>query len=104
MDVETKWLRDFLVLAQTKSFSRAAQLRHITQPAFSRRIKALENHLDCKLINRLYQPLQLTEKGILFEQSAQKIINELDLTFALLHKADEKQIDLINQLKTDSFC
>jgi len=94
MDVETKWLRDFLMLAQTKNFSRAAQLRHITQPAFSRRIKALENHLDCKLINRLYQPLKLTQKGILFEQSAQKIINELDLTFTLLHKVDDKLIDL----------
>ncbi|WP_163468518.1 LysR family transcriptional regulator, partial [Klebsiella michiganensis] len=40
--VETKWLEDFVSLAETRSFSRSAQLRHVTQPAFSRRIQALE--------------------------------------------------------------
>ena len=40
--VETKWLEDFVSLAETRSFSRSALLRHITQPAFSRRIQALE--------------------------------------------------------------
>ena len=40
--VETKWLEDFVSLAETHSFSRSAQLRHVTQPAFSRRIQALE--------------------------------------------------------------
>ena len=40
--METKWLEDFVSLAETHSFSRSAQLRHVTQPAFSRRIQALE--------------------------------------------------------------
>ena len=40
--METKWLEDFVSLAETRSFSRSAQLRHVTQPAFSRRIQALE--------------------------------------------------------------
>jgi LysR family transcriptional regulator, hypochlorite-specific transcription factor HypT len=35
--METKWLEDFVSLAETRSFSRSAQLRHVTQPAFSRR-------------------------------------------------------------------
>ncbi len=39
--METKWLEDFVSLAETRSFSRSAQLRHVTQPAFSRRIQAL---------------------------------------------------------------
>jgi hypothetical protein len=33
------WLDDFLVLADTGNFSRAADERHLTQPAFSRRIR-----------------------------------------------------------------
>ena len=33
--METKWLEDFVSLAETRSFSRSAQLRHVTQPAFS---------------------------------------------------------------------
>ena len=37
-----KWLEDFITLAQTRSFSRAAELRHVTHPAFGRRIRALE--------------------------------------------------------------
>ncbi len=40
--METKWLEDFVSLAETRSFSRSAQLRHMTQPAFSRRIQALD--------------------------------------------------------------
>ncbi len=42
--VETKWLEDFVSLAETRSFSRSAQLRHVTQPAFSRRIQARSHH------------------------------------------------------------
>ena len=40
--MEIKWLEDFVTLADTSSFSRAAELRNVTQPAFSRRIKQLE--------------------------------------------------------------
>jgi LysR family transcriptional regulator, hypochlorite-specific transcription factor HypT len=38
--MDTKWLEDFVSLAETRSFSRSAQARHVTQPAFSRRIQA----------------------------------------------------------------
>ena len=38
--MELKWLEDFCCLAGCLSFSRAAYLRGVTQPAFSRRIKA----------------------------------------------------------------
>jgi hypothetical protein len=41
--MDTKWLEDFVSLAETRSFSRSAHLRHVTQPAFSRRIQALES-------------------------------------------------------------
>ena len=40
--VDIKWLEDFLSLADSRSFSRSAHERHVTQPAFSRRIRALE--------------------------------------------------------------
>jgi DNA-binding transcriptional LysR family regulator len=41
MDLD--WLKDFLVLAEKRNFSRAADARNVTQPAFSRRIRALED-------------------------------------------------------------
>jgi hypothetical protein len=40
--METKWLEDFVSLAETRSFSQSAQLRYVTQPAFSQRIQSLE--------------------------------------------------------------
>ncbi|MCT6920371.1 MAG: LysR family transcriptional regulator, partial [Bifidobacteriales bacterium] len=36
------WLKDFLELARTRSFTKAAENRHVTHPAFGRRIKLLE--------------------------------------------------------------
>ncbi len=79
MNIETKWLKDFVVLAQTRNFSKAADLRHVSQPAFSRRIKALEAKLSCKLVNRLHQPLQLTSSGEIFLHRAERILLEVDL-------------------------
>ncbi len=41
--MDLNWLEDYLALAETLSFSRGAARRHVTQPAFSRRIRALED-------------------------------------------------------------
>ncbi len=54
------WIEDFLALVEHQTFSNAAVQRRVTQPAFSRRIKALEDWLDVKLIERHTQPIQLT--------------------------------------------
>jgi DNA-binding transcriptional LysR family regulator len=57
------WLHDFLTLAETGNFSRAADARHMTQPAFSRRIRALEDWLGVALFDRSSQPARLTATG-----------------------------------------
>jgi LysR family transcriptional regulator, hypochlorite-specific transcription factor HypT len=56
-------LLDFLALEQTRSFSKAAQLRNVTQPAFSRRIQALEEDMEVGLIDRRQTPIALTAAG-----------------------------------------
>ncbi|RZI92009.1 MAG: LysR family transcriptional regulator, partial [Variovorax sp.] len=61
--METKWLEDFVSLAETRSFSRSAQLRHVTQPAFSRRIQALEGWAGTDLVDRTSYPTRLTPAG-----------------------------------------
>ena len=50
MDLD--WLKDFLALAELKSFSRAADARNVTQPAFSRRVRALEEWVGTRLFSR----------------------------------------------------
>jgi DNA-binding transcriptional LysR family regulator len=64
--METKWLEDFLSLAGTGSFSQSAVERNVTQPAFSRRIKALEEWVGVALIDRSTYPTRLTEAGVKF--------------------------------------
>ncbi|WP_141291090.1 LysR family transcriptional regulator, partial [Ideonella azotifigens] len=57
------WLEDFLALSASGNFSRAAEERHMTQPAFSRRVRALEEWLGVVLFDRSTQPATLTETG-----------------------------------------
>ncbi|MDG3086106.1 LysR substrate-binding domain-containing protein [Vibrio hannami] len=77
-NIETKWLRDFITLAELGSFSQAASARNITQPAFSRRIKSLESELNLVLIDRSKTPIELTTSGKQFKTTAESILFQLD--------------------------
>ncbi len=68
------WLEDFLALAGSGNFSRAASERHMTQPAFSRRIRALEDWLGVALFDRSSHPVTLTETGQWFQSVAQDML------------------------------
>jgi LysR family transcriptional regulator, hypochlorite-specific transcription factor HypT len=73
--METKWLEDFLVLSALGNFRLAALQRNVSQPAFSRRIQALEAWIDAPLIDRSCHPSQLTAAGRLFLPVAQEIVD-----------------------------
>ena len=73
MNLETKWLEDFSTLATTRSFSQAAEKRFVTQPAFSRRIRALEESVGLTLVDRSHTPVSLTEAGQLFLVTARSV-------------------------------
>ncbi len=68
------WLRDFEALTVHKNFSRAAEDRNVSQPAFSRRIRALEDEVGVKLIDRQTFPLSLTPAGEVFLSQARIIL------------------------------
>src|SRR5688500_13569465 len=68
------WLEDFLTLAASGNFTRAAEERHMTQPAFSRRIRALEDWLGVVLFDRSAHPATLTETGEWFRTTAQELL------------------------------
>lgn len=71
--MESKWLDDFLALSLHRSFSRAADARHITQSALSRRIKMLEDWVGAGLIDRRSYPISLTEAGEKFQPRAEEV-------------------------------
>ena len=68
-----EWLEDFRTLAATGNFSRAAEERHMTQPAFSRRVRALEEWLGTDLFDRSTQPARLTAAGEWFRTVADEL-------------------------------
>ena len=82
--METKWLEDFISLAETHSFSRSAALRHVTQPAFSRRIQSLEAWLGADLIDRTSYPTCLTPAGEVFYEQALEMLGQIDRARALM--------------------
>ena len=82
--METKWLEDFVSLAETRSFSRSAVLRHVTQPAFSRRIQSLEAWAGADLVDRSAYPTSLTPAGETLYDQALEILQALQSTRAML--------------------
>lgn len=76
-NLETKWLEDFLTVCKTRSFSRAADERCVTQSALSRRIRALEEWVGLELIQRNAYPLTLTREGKQFQETAADLIERL---------------------------
>ena len=87
--METKWLEDFASLAETHSFSRSAQLRHVTQPAFSRRIQSLEAWAGIDLVDRSSYPTRLTPAGETLHSQALEILGSLQTARNMMrgHKA-----------------
>jgi DNA-binding transcriptional LysR family regulator len=94
--VETKWLEDFVSLAETRSFSRSAQLRHVTQPAFSRRIQALEAWAGTDLVDRSSYPTRLTPAGETFHAQALEILGSLQSTRNMMRSHQVSGHDMID--------
>jgi len=93
--VETKWLEDFVSLAETRSFSRSAQLRHVTQPAFSRRIQSLEAWAGIDLVDRSSYPTRLTSAGQTLHAQALEILGALQATHNMMRSHKVAGHDMI---------
>ncbi|ONG52328.1 hypothetical protein BKE38_14795 [Pseudoroseomonas deserti] len=75
--MELTWLEDFLALAEHRNFSRAAAARHVTQPAFSRRIQALEAWIGTPLVLRSPQGVQLAAAGLDLQDRAAALVRDI---------------------------
>ncbi|WIY53041.1 LysR family transcriptional regulator [Devosia sp. YIM 151766] len=71
--MDLTWLSDFAALAKTGNFSRAAETRNVTQPAFSRRIRLLEEWIGQPLVDRRSHPIVLTPAGQAFRTYAEEL-------------------------------
>jgi DNA-binding transcriptional LysR family regulator len=75
--MDLRWLKGFMTLARTGSFSNAADRSHISQPAFSRRIRAMEHWAGVPLIDRSSWPTRLTPAGRRFLDVAREVDDRL---------------------------
>ncbi len=72
------WFRDLEHLAQTGSFSQAALRSNVSQPALSRRVKALESWVGAVLVDRSRHPVTLTGAGVQMLEAGQQALARLD--------------------------
>lgn len=77
-NLSTRQLRAFVALAEQRSFTRAAAVSHLSQPAFSALIRTLEDELHTRLFDRDTRSVQLTAEGRLFETSARQLLGDID--------------------------
>ena len=76
--MDSAGLQTFLTVARLGSFSEAAEILYLTQPAVSKRIAALESEVKTRLFDRLGRQVLLTEAGRLLATRAQTILNEIE--------------------------
>lgn len=93
--MDINWLMDFVCLGRTLNFSRAAEERNVTQPAFSRRIKSLENWVGAPLVDRSTYPVRLTPAGKQFLATAQETLMQLTDTRQTIRAAEQGNLPLL---------
>ena len=83
-------LEQFVALARTKNFTRAAEELNLSQPALSRAIQKLEEQLGQPLFERKPREVMLTDHGELLLERAQHILKLMEDTFAELSEAGRR--------------
>ena len=71
-------LKAFIAIAETGSFSHAAEQLFVTQPAVSKRLAQLEEQLGTRLIDRIGRTVNLTEAGLTLLPRAEALLRDMD--------------------------
>lgn len=83
--IDTPTLSAFMAVAETGSFSSAAERLYITQPAISKRIALLEHHLETRLFDRVGRQVQLTEAGRALLPRARQVLMDVEDMARAIH-------------------
>ena len=85
-----EWLEDLVAILESGSFNEAASRRFVTQPAFSRRIKAIEDYVGAELFDRDKKPAGLREPIIAHQDDIKRIVAQTrDLLYELRRQGRE---------------
>lgn len=98
--MDLKLFEDLIALASERSFVRAAEARHVTHPAFGRRIRTLEAWAGAKLVDRSRSPVELTEAGQTLLRQVQSTLMELNQAREELRNRQSGRNDSLFRLAT----
>lgn len=92
MTMEFRQLRYFVTVAEELHFGRAAELLHLSQPALSKQIQALEDSLDVQLFERTKHWVRLTIAGQRFLETAHRILHDVEEGIQITKQVADGQI------------
>jgi DNA-binding transcriptional LysR family regulator len=92
MSIDLKQLKYFLAVAEEKSFSRAAERLHISQPPLSQQIMKLENELGVKLFARTTRSFELTVAGKALMGEAAELLGKMRMTIDTIRQIDRGEV------------
>lgn len=87
--MDTQWLQAFVAVAEHGSFSQAGEQLHLTQPAISKRVAALEERNQAQLFDRIGRAVHLTEAGRTLLPHALRVLQELEDSQRALSRLSE---------------
>ena len=85
--MDLRQLRYFVMVADERNFTRAAERLHIAQPPLSRQIQQLEAEFGAELIDRSARPLRLTDAGRLLYEQARQLLARADDMRSMMSRA-----------------
>ncbi len=89
-------LHIFVSVVEHKSFSKASKAIHLSQPTVSSHIKELEDHFQCRLLDRMGKTTEPTKAGKILLQYSKKLLTLRDQAESALH-------DFLGQIKGELF-
>jgi DNA-binding transcriptional LysR family regulator len=92
MSIDLKQLRYFLAVAEEKSFSRAAERLHISQPPLSQQIMKLESELGVRLFTRTTRSFELTVAGKALMVEAAELLAKMRMTIDTIRQIDRGEV------------
>jgi DNA-binding transcriptional LysR family regulator len=92
MSIDLKQLKYFLAVAEEKSFSRAAERLHISQPPLSQQIMKLESELGVRLFARTTRTFELTVAGKALMSEAAELLGKMRMTIDTIRQIDRGEV------------
>ncbi|MDX3908163.1 MAG: LysR family transcriptional regulator [Pigmentiphaga sp.] len=91
MNLSIRHFKAFLAIVHTRSFTRAAERMHISQPGLSLMMQDMESQLSCRLFERTTRSVHLTAAGQRLVPVAQQVVDEVETIAPVLSQLSEKR-------------